>query len=140
MQFFSRKQIAIDENSSSSIEPILFPSLINYIRKTFPDYTNDMFEAYLYAAIIILMTTLNVLRIHSMHLAQMHLGMKLRIALGSLIYRKSLRLSKTALSETTVGQIVNLLSNDIGRFVNTNITIFIFFNFINTYVILQVNM
>ncbi|KAI5635383.1 ABC transporter transmembrane region domain-containing protein [Phthorimaea operculella] len=73
-------------------------------------------EAYMYAGGVVLCSALNVFVVHPYMMAILHMGMKFRVACCSLIYRKSLRLSKTALGETTVGQVVNLLSNDVNRF------------------------
>ncbi|KAG5877236.1 hypothetical protein JTB14_025356 [Gonioctena quinquepunctata] len=73
-------------------------------------------EAYYYAAGVVLCSLVNIMCSHPYMLAVLHLGMKLRVACCSLIYRKALKLSKTSLGETTAGQVVNLLSNDVNRF------------------------
>ena len=49
-------------------------------------------------------------------LVQNGMGIRQRAALNALIYRKSLRLSNAARQEASVGQIVNLMSNDANRF------------------------
>lgn len=78
--------------------------------------TIDKKDAYYYAGGVIICSLLEVLLTHPYMMGVSHMGMKVRIAVCSLIYRKALRLSKTSLSETTVGQLVNLLSNDVNRF------------------------
>ncbi|XP_048004907.1 ATP-binding cassette sub-family C member 4-like [Leguminivora glycinivorella] len=96
-------------------QPVFLGKLVDFyaMRADQPVSLND---AYWYAAAVVLCSALNVLVVHSYMMAILHMGMKFRVACCSLIYRKSLRLSKTALGETTVGQVVNLLSNDVNRF------------------------
>lgn len=73
-------------------------------------------DAYVCAGLIILASFLNVLIGHQLMFRNLNLGMKMRVACCSLVYRKALRLSRGALIDTTVGQMVNLLSNDVNRF------------------------
>lgn len=105
----------LNETVSGKTKPLFFGMIVESLQKTFPNYLGDMFEAYFYATAVVLASAFNVMLMHPYLLSQMHLGMKMRVALCSMIYRKSLRLSKNALGETTVGQVVNLLSNDVGR-------------------------
>ncbi|XP_074031100.1 LOW QUALITY PROTEIN: probable multidrug resistance-associated protein lethal(2)03659 [Leptinotarsa decemlineata] len=76
----------------------------------------DRSDAYQCAVMIVVSALLNVLCIHNFNFRIMQVGMKMRVALCSLIYRKAMRLSTSALAETTIGQMVNLLTNDVGRF------------------------
>uniref|UniRef100_A0A8C1P8U4 Multidrug resistance-associated protein 4 n=1 Tax=Cyprinus carpio TaxID=7962 RepID=A0A8C1P8U4_CYPCA len=90
-----------------------------------PDNMAALYEAYGYAAGISL-STLGLALLH--HLYFYHVqraGMKIRIAMCHMIYKKALCLSATAMGQTTTGQIVNLLSNDVNKF--DELTIFLHF-------------
>jgi ATP-binding cassette subfamily C (CFTR/MRP) protein 4 len=93
--------------------PLLLGGIVRYYGN--PN-NSDPNTAYLYAGGLILCSFLNVICAHSLMLSNLNMGMKMRVSACSLIYRKSLRLSKSALLNTTSGQVVNLLSNDVGRF------------------------
>nr|XP_023023834.1 probable multidrug resistance-associated protein lethal(2)03659 isoform X1 [Leptinotarsa decemlineata]XP_023023843.1 probable multidrug resistance-associated protein lethal(2)03659 isoform X1 [Leptinotarsa decemlineata] len=96
------------------IQPMLISKLVSFFQPNSPEASSK--EIYTYASIIVLSSLMQVMCNHNYQMLVMTLGMKVRVAACSLIYRKSLKLSKTALAETTVGQMVNLLSNDVGRF------------------------
>ncbi|KAJ8874683.1 hypothetical protein PR048_025549, partial [Dryococelus australis] len=97
-------------------EPIFLGRLIRYFE---PGSDMSEQQAYLNALGLLGCCFINVLVRQPVSMAMAHMGMKLRVATCSLIYRKSLRLSQTAASEATVGQIVNLMSNDTTRFENS---------------------
>ncbi|KAK9504179.1 hypothetical protein O3M35_010567 [Rhynocoris fuscipes] len=94
-------------------QPLLLGGLISFFT---PGSKMTLGEAYGWAVGVILCSGFNVLFMHPYMMAVMHIGMKVRVAACSLIYRKALRLSKMTLGQTTVGQVVNLLSNDVNRF------------------------
>ncbi|XP_043284651.1 probable multidrug resistance-associated protein lethal(2)03659 [Venturia canescens] len=92
------------------------PLFLGRLLQFYSGANTSVSEAYLYAGGIILCSAISVFFRNPYMMAVMHMGMKMRVACCSLIYRKTLRLSRTALGETTVGQAVNLLSNDVNFF------------------------
>lgn len=92
-----------------------------YLSKLLQLYDQEIFEenrskAYVYSAVIVFTTIFSIITMHYSVVTLQQVGLKIRVACCAMIYRKSLRLSKSALAETTAGQIVNLMSNDVSRF------------------------
>ncbi|KAJ8929219.1 hypothetical protein NQ314_018098 [Rhamnusium bicolor] len=103
------------ENARPSLcRPLLITKFLTYYEPNQTEMTKS--DACIYAALFVLVTLVMVISSHHYILGSFHLAMKIRIAACSLIYRKALKLSKSALAETTIGQMVNLLSNDVSRF------------------------
>ncbi|CAH1105167.1 unnamed protein product [Psylliodes chrysocephalus] len=95
-------------------QPMLISRLVSFFEKK-PEEVNQT-DVYVSAFLIVLASLTQVICLHNYQLRVMTLGMKIRVAACSLIYRKALTLSKSSLAETTIGQMVNLLSNDVSRF------------------------
>ncbi|CAL7941694.1 unnamed protein product [Xylocopa violacea] len=100
----------------SVIMPLIISWIISYFK--IDDATNSITkaEALSYGGYLILCLVLTVFVMHHSDLLSQEMGMKLRVACSSLVYRKMLRLSKVALNQITSGQVVNILSNDVSRF------------------------
>ncbi|XP_037711587.1 probable multidrug resistance-associated protein lethal(2)03659 [Drosophila subpulchrella] len=98
------------------------PTFLVKLMSSFSHGSESIGTAYAYAAGVILCNALCVAILHPYMFALTHLGkfitvmcLKIRVGLTTMIYRKSLRLSTTALAKLTAGHIVNLISNDLGR-------------------------
>nr|AHK05644.1 ATP-binding cassette transporter sub-family C member 1 isoform X5 [Tigriopus japonicus] len=79
---------------------------------------NTPWKGYFYGAVLLIVTMFQSIILSQYFEKMFVVGMNLRTALISVIYRKSLRLSGAAKKESTVGEIVNLMSVDVQRFMD----------------------
>ncbi|CAG9813317.1 unnamed protein product [Phaedon cochleariae] len=94
--------------------PLCIGKLVSFF-ETGPTSTSQD-EAFIYAGILVLCLIVNTFLANPTFMGLQHISMKLRVSCSSLVYRKVLKFSKTALGNTTVGQLVTLLSNDVSKF------------------------
>ncbi|KAG7261091.1 hypothetical protein CRUP_024784, partial [Coryphaenoides rupestris] len=87
------------------LQPVLLGYLVGYLESYDPADAEGLQRAFYLATGISLCTILQVVIHHPYFFHVEHLGMKIRVALCHMIYKK-----------TTTGQIVNLLSNDVNKF------------------------
>ncbi|KAJ8951069.1 hypothetical protein NQ318_003767 [Aromia moschata] len=97
-----------------SLQPVVLSNLIKLFSRDNADKHTDLM--YIYGSILIVLTILVVFLFHHANFGQSVVGMRIRIACSTLVYRKLTRLSQQSLGQATAGQVVNLLSNDVNRF------------------------
>uniref|UniRef100_A0A8C8J2L2 Cystic fibrosis transmembrane conductance regulator n=1 Tax=Oncorhynchus tshawytscha TaxID=74940 RepID=A0A8C8J2L2_ONCTS len=107
------------------IQPVFLGKLIQYFENYDPDNMDALYEAFGYAAGVCLSTLILAITHHLYFFHVQRTGMKMRVAMCHMIYKKALCLSSAAMGKTTTGQIVNLLSNDVNKF--DEVTIFLHF-------------
>ncbi|XP_069620953.1 cystic fibrosis transmembrane conductance regulator [Ranitomeya imitator] len=81
--------------------------------------TNNKLErsiAYYLAIGLSLLFAIRMLLLHPAIFGLHHIGMQMRIAMFSLIYKKTLKLSSKVLDKISTGQLVSLLSNNLNKF------------------------
>ncbi|XP_044751379.1 probable multidrug resistance-associated protein lethal(2)03659 [Coccinella septempunctata] len=104
----------VDELLLVTVVPVAIGKLVSYFEKNQTRISQT--DACIYAAIICSTYLIVNLSFHPAMMIKMLVSMKMRICCSTMIYRKSLRLDRNALTKTTMGQIVNLLSNDVTKF------------------------
>uniref|UniRef100_A0A4W2IQ42 Multidrug resistance-associated protein 4 n=1 Tax=Bos indicus x Bos taurus TaxID=30522 RepID=A0A4W2IQ42_BOBOX len=104
------------QEGTKVVLPIFLGKIISYVENYDPDNSAALHEAYGYAAGLSACVLVWAVLHHLCFYHMQRVGMRLRVAVCRMIYRKSLHLSSSAMGKTTTGQIVNLLSNDVNRF------------------------
>ncbi|XP_061642245.1 ATP-binding cassette sub-family C member 4-like isoform X2 [Phyllopteryx taeniolatus] len=98
------------------IQPLLLGKIIMFFENYDADDQSGLCAVYGCAAAMCVSTVGLTILQHLYYYFVQRTGMKMRVAVCHIIYCKALRLSSQAMGQTTTGQIVNLLSNDVNRF------------------------
>ncbi|XP_015838295.1 probable multidrug resistance-associated protein lethal(2)03659 [Tribolium castaneum] len=100
--------------STQLFQPYFLQKLLNYYT---PNQTHvSRNDAILSVVMISLMSFIRLLVFHRFFSYVKVLAMKMRVACSSLIYKKCLNLRKTSLQKISTGQLINLVTNDVGTF------------------------
>ena len=118
----------LKESLACVVQPLLFAQVIRFFADP---QSHNYLHACLYAAGVVGSNCLHTAMHHPVMLLTTTMGIQARVAWVTLIYRKvglplcpllaqfdwlqSLRLNMTAFSQTTVGQILNMMSNDVSK-------------------------
>ncbi|XP_046419118.1 multidrug resistance-associated protein 1 isoform X8 [Neodiprion fabricii] len=82
------------------------------------NFGEPLWKGYFYAVLLFLTATVQTLVLSQYFNRMFLVGLRIRTALIAAIYRKALRMSNAARKESTVGEIVNLMSVDAQRFMD----------------------
>ncbi|KAK3762198.1 hypothetical protein RRG08_057436 [Elysia crispata] len=113
VQYMLLGLIALFEEMVKLCQPLLLVELLDYFTSNSP---RTRAEAWLFATGVVLCSASQTLTHHPYFFGTARIGMRARVGSCSLMYRKCLRLSNESLNESSIGQIVNLMSNDVARF------------------------
>uniref|UniRef100_A0A8D3CPM7 Cystic fibrosis transmembrane conductance regulator n=1 Tax=Scophthalmus maximus TaxID=52904 RepID=A0A8D3CPM7_SCOMX len=117
--------VTLAEEIIKVVQPLFLGKITQYLEFYDPDNSVALYEALGYAAGLSI-TSLILAVVHHCYFYQLQrIGMKIRVAMCHMIYKKAMLLNHSALGKTTTGQIVNLLSNDVNKF--DEVTIFLHF-------------
>ncbi|XP_039617337.1 cystic fibrosis transmembrane conductance regulator [Polypterus senegalus] len=93
------------------------PQLLGRIIASYdPTNVKEKEEGFYYALGLCLLFIARTLLIHPAIFGLHHLGMQIRIALFSLTYKKTLKLSSRVLDQISTSQLISLLSNNLNKF------------------------
>lgn len=103
------------------ISPQILRLIIQFVNSSNPDdgsIAEPRWKGFLYAALLFIVASVQTLVLAQYFQRMFIVGLRIRTALISAIYRKALIMSNSARKESTVGEIVNLMAVDAQRFMD----------------------
>lgn len=97
-----------------TLQPYLLRVVIQYFDPLDTEVTDQ--TAVLCAVGIVLCSAWFIVANYICVASALKIAMRIKAASCALIFKKSMKLSKTSLGQTAVGQIINIVSNDMNRF------------------------
>ncbi|XP_026679570.1 multidrug resistance-associated protein 1, partial [Diaphorina citri] len=91
------------------------PQILSWLIEFVNEPNAPLWKGYFYAILLLVTSVVQTLLLSTYFDRMFRVGMRMRSALISTIYRKALTISNNARKETTVGEIVNLMSVDAQR-------------------------
>lgn len=98
------------------MQPLCLQALIKLFNSDTKRSESTIDNMIIYGSLVCILTFFGAFLQHHSVAGSNLVGMRIRVAVSSMVYRKILRLSQRALHQTAAGQVVNLLSNDVQRF------------------------
>ncbi|XP_068132527.1 cystic fibrosis transmembrane conductance regulator isoform X1 [Hyperolius riggenbachi] len=98
---------------TKAVQPLLLGRIIASYDES---NTTERSIAFYLAIGLSLLFAVRMLLVHPAIFGLHHIGMQMRIAMFSLIYKKTLKLSSKVLDKISTGQLVSLLSNNLNKF------------------------
>ncbi|XP_057653031.1 ATP-binding cassette subfamily C member 4-like isoform X6 [Diorhabda carinulata] len=95
-------------------QPLILARLISLFGEEFNEKNTE--KMYFYSTMLIVTSILTAFMSNHIELGLSAIGMRIRIACSSLLYRKMIRLDFKSLEVAAVDRVVDLLSNDVNRF------------------------
>ncbi|KAF6030485.1 ABCC1 [Bugula neritina] len=96
------------------INPIILRLILKFVK----DSSQPSWRGYVYGCLMFLVSLLQLASLGHYFQHANTIGMRLRATICASVYNKALKLSPTARKESTVGEIVNLMSVDAQRFMD----------------------
>ncbi|XP_071445342.1 ATP-binding cassette sub-family C member 10 [Hetaerina americana] len=114
-QFYGIGILKFIANCANFFGPLLLNLLVNFIESK----AEPIYNGYLYAFGLLAVTLIAALCNAHFNYFMAEVSLKIRAAVISTIYRKTLLLNHTTVSKFSVGEIVNFMSTDTDRIVNS---------------------